>query len=308
MKTLNDESKNEVSIVGTLLDINFREGKNKNGGTYASADVVVRVNQKYLGNQEVSEIRFGVYANQITGAGKENPFYERLQALKGLKTIKNVGLNEASTVAVTNSQRFANGRLSEDCYATKDGRVRNGWRIRATQVAASNAPDDLATYRLTGYILDMQEEIGADDTPTGRLKVKLGVVGYGGRLDVIEMFAEGQAVVDGVSREWNINDTVTVEGRIRSTSQEQVHTTESSWGEAIPETTTHFVSELIITNGTVITDEDFQYDEKEIRRGFAERKSRIEQTKIDAQMKSQKASGTNAAYAAATKSKYSWDD
>ena len=93
-----------------------------------------------------------------------------------------------------------------------------------------------------------------------------------------------------------------VGGRIRVTSKEVKSSAESSsWGEDLPETSTQFVKELIITRGSdTAFDEDFSYDPVEIRKAFNERKVRIEQLQINATQPAKKAE-------TAATSKYSWE-
>ena len=112
--------------------------------------------------------------------------------------------------------------------------------------------------------------------------------------------------VDFISRNWEINQTVTVKGRIRVTSTEEKSSgNDASWGEDIPETTTRFVRELIITKGDDEgKEEEFAYNPADIKNAFNVRKANIEQLQIDAKNGGKKA----AAPAKSTSNKYSWEE
>ena len=165
--------------------------------------------------------------------------------------------------------------------------------------------NDIASFILDIFIMDMHPEEDREGDPTGRLIIKGGLVQYGGVLDVLEFVVEERDSVEFIERNWNINDTVTVKGRIRITSVEEKSSgSNSSWGEDIPETTTRSVRELIITKGDDTgKDEDFAYDPVEIKKAFNVRKAKIEQMQLDAKSKP---AATTAAPASSA-SKYSWE-
>ena len=154
--------------------------------------------------------------------------------------------------------------------------------------------------------MDMHEEMDREENPTGRLIVKGGIVQYGGKLDVVEFVVESPECVEHISRNWQVNDTVNARGRIRFTSLEEKRaSSEASWGEEVPETTTRVMRELIITTGDPEgKEEEFAYDQADIKKAFNVRKANMEQLQIDAK---NKASKPAAQAAAPAKSAYSWE-
>ena len=116
------------------------------------------------------------------------------------------------------------------------------------------------------------------------------------------MIAENPAHVDFISRNWNVNDTLCIEGFIRSTVVEEFRTKTSSWGEQIPDSSTKTVHELIIANGDdCCVDEEIAYDPNEIKKAFNARKARLEQLLQDAADAPKKS-------AAPAPSKYDWQE
>ena len=76
----------------------------------------------------------------------------------------------------------------------------------------------------------------------------------------------------------------------------------------MPDTTTRFVRELIITTGDdECKEEDFAYDPVEIKKAFNERKAAIEQMQINARQTSPKQGLNSTNSAEASSKKYDWE-
>jgi hypothetical protein len=298
MKDIMKQAENKVNIIGKLLSTTFRTGTTKTGQPYEGANVVVQVKQTYGGKEETSEITVSMFATPFTTKGTPSPAYKSIQDLKGMNTAQNVGFDDAAIV------RLTGGSLSENAFVTKSGQVVDSWQIRSSFVNTVASSETVATFVAEIFIMDMHPELDRDGDSTGRLVIKGGLVQYGGKLDVIEFIVEDPESADYIERNWNINDTVTAKGRIRVTSiEEKSSGSESSWGEDIPEATTRFVKELIITRGSDEgQDEDFAYDPVDIKKAFNVRKANLEQLQTDA-----KNAPAAKKAAAPSGNKYSWE-
>jgi len=294
-KNIMTEANNKVNIVGKLMDVTLGSGTLSDGRKYERASLTVRVDQTFGGREEVSEIPLSMFATQYTKTNKVNPAYEQIQNLKKMKTAQNVGIDEADTV------RVSGATLRENNFVAKSGQLINGWQINTSFIGTTNA-SDVATFQEELFIMDMKDEVDREGDPTGRLVIKGGIVQYGGKLDVLEFIVEQPEAVEFISRNWNVNDTIGTVGRIRVTSQEEKTSGKtSSWGEDIPETTTRFVRELIITKGDDEGhEEEFAYDPIDIKKAFNVRKALIEQMQTEATQAKPAATTTSA-------SKYSWE-
>ena len=302
MKDINIQAQNKVTIVGKLMDVVFGEGQLNDGRHYERATLTVRTTQTYGGREETSEIPVSVFATQYTSTGKQNPAWTSMQAIKNLKTAQNVGIDEASTV------RVSSGNIQENNFVSRNGQLINGWQIRSSFINEAKIAE-VASFICDIFIMDMHDEEDRNGEPTGRLVIKGGLVQYGGKLDVIEFVVEDPNAVDFITRNWEPNQTVTVKGRIRVTSTEEKSSgNEASWGEDIPETTTRFVRELIITKGDDEgKEEEFAYNPADIKNAFNVRKTNIEQMQLDAKNAANRGAAKKAA-PASTASKYSWEE
>lgn len=300
-KGLESQSTNKINIVGKLLEVTFRNGKTSAGKDYESANMIIRVKQTYSGREEISEIPVSMFASKYTNAGTLNSGWTQLQTLKEMKTAQNVGIDQAATI------RINSGVLRENNFVSRSGQLINTWQLTTSFIGETNNISETANFTEDIFILDIKPEETRDGDATGRLEVKAGIVQYGGNLDVVTFIAEQPEYVDFIERNWQVNDTVTIQGRVRVTvAEEQKSGLDSSWGEDIPQTVTRTIRELIITKGdNEGKEEEFAYDQNEIRKGFNVRKARIEQMQIDAQNKAK--SSTASAAAQTAKTKYSWE-
>lgn len=298
MKDINVQAMNKMNLVGKLMNVDFGEGKLSDGREYKRATVTIRVTQPVDGKEETSEIPVGFFASPYTSTGKPNPAYKSLVDLKELKTAQNVGVDAADQVRITSAA------LSENNFISRNGNLINGFQIRGSFINAAKL-SDAATFNTEVYIMDIHDEVDREDEPTGRLVVRGGIVQYGGRLDVLDFIVEAPDKVEFVSRNWEVNTTQRIVGRVRVTSHEVESSGESSgWGEDIPDTTTTFVRELIITGGDdSAKDEEFSYDPADIKKAFNVRKAMIEQMQIDARSKAPKQGSSGHTDA----KKYEWE-
>ena len=191
MKTINDKAQNNITIAGKLLDATFTKGS-KDGRPYERFNLTVRVSQKYLGVDETSEIPVSGIVSQFTKNGAPNPAYASLQQLKNFKTVQNCGFAEADSIKITR------GSISENNFMSRSGNLINGWQIRTTYVNKSEAKD-IASFLIDIFIMDMKEELDKDETPTGRLIIKGGIVQYDSSLSVLEFIVEDPQCVEYIS-------------------------------------------------------------------------------------------------------------
>ena len=298
MKDINVQAMNKMNLVGKLMNVDFGEGKMSDGRDYKRATVTIRVTQPVDGKEETSEIPVGFFASPYTSTGKANPAYKSLVDLADLKTAQNVGVDAADQVRITSAT------LSENNFVSRNGNLINGFQIRGSFINAAKLTD-AATFNTEIYIMDIHDETDREGDPTGRLVVRGGIVQYGGRLDVLDFIVEAPEKVEFVSRNWEANTTQRIVGRVRVTSHEVETSKESSgWGEDIPDTTTTFVRELIITGGDdTAKDEEFSYDPADIKKAFNVRKAMIEQMQIDARSKAPKQGSSGHTDA----KKYEWE-
>lgn len=280
MREISTQSTNKVTIAGKLLDITFNTGKTKDGKPYERANMTIRVTQTYGGRTETSDIPVSSFATQFTKAGTTNPAYTSLQQLKELKSVQNVGIDDADVICMSGAQ------LKENAFVTKSGQLVTGWQLNSS-FFNNRKVADVASFAVDIFIMDMRDELDREGDTTGRLIIKGGIVQYGGALDIVEFIVENSDTIDHISRYWQVNQTVQVRGRVRYTSVEETKAVSGdSWGEEVPVSSTKIVRELVVTTGDD-EDEDKSYDATEIKKAFNARKARHEQLMLEAKTTTQ---------------------
>lgn len=313
-KNVEIQSTNNFNVTGTLMDVVLREGKAKaSGKPYRSGTATIRVTQHYNGKDEVSDIPVNFIAMKFNKDGKDNSVYTNLGKFADtFKTAQNVGIESATRLRVSGA---SNGRITENMFASKQNpeTVISTWRLDArffnevSNAYSTSSNSDCATFNLDLFIMNIGRELTAEGEETGRLKIKGGIIQYGPKMDVVDLYVENPSAIDFIERNWQVNDTVNAVGRIRYTAESVTYHSENSWGEEVPRETTRTKRELIITSsdgpdGGVPYMEDMAYSAEDIQKLNAERNARKEQVKVAAR------SATPKVNEAPRASAYGWDE
>ena len=275
------QAENRCKIEGILAEIDIKPGHfNKNGQMMESigGSITVKVVQKISGEEKELAIPVHMFASKLTNKGTPNPAYESIKKVAdeyvSIAASEN-GEDGADRVRITN----ASVRMNE--YYSQDGRLISFPRVNASFVSRINKSDckPEATYTAEFVVANKSEEI-KNEEPTGRYRIDAIIPQYGGKVDVVPMFAQSEGVIDAVSTYWNVGDTVKANGRLDFSATTETIIEEVDFGEPIEKTRTINRSDLIITGGSQEPLEgDFAFDNAEIQSALADRKARLEAQK-----------------------------
>lgn len=275
------QAENKCKIEGILAEIDLRPGSfNKNGKQMESigGSIVVKVTQSISGEEKELSIPVHMFASKLTNKGTPNPAYE---------SIKKIADEYVSIAASENGEdgadrvRITSGSVRMNEYYSADGRLISFPRINASFVTRINKGDckPEATYTAEFVVAAKNEEI-KNDEPTGRYRIDAIIPQYGGKVDVVPMYAQSAGVIDAISTYWNVGDTVKANGRLDFSATTETIVEEVDFGEPIEKTRTINRSDLIITGGSQEPLEgDFAFDNAEIQNALADRKAKLEQQK-----------------------------
>ena len=276
------QAENRVKIEGILAEIDIKPGTfNKNGQTMESigGSITVKVTQKISGEEKELAIPIHMFASKLTNKGTPNPAYESIKRIAdeyvSIAASEN-GEDGADRVRITN----ASIRMNE--YYSQDGRLISFPRVNASFVQKINKSDckPEATYMTEFVVAQKNEEIDRNGEETGRYRIDAIIPQYGGKVDVVPMYAQSPGVIDAVKTYWEIGNTVKANGRLDFSATTETTIEEVDFGEPIEKTRTINRSDLIITGGSQEPLEgDFAFDEGEIQNALAERKLRLEKQK-----------------------------
>ena len=276
------QAENRVKIEGILAEIDIKPGSfNKNGQTMESigGSITVKVTQKISGEEKELAIPVHMFASKLTNKGTPNPAYESIKKIADEYTsiaASENGEDGADRIRITG----ASIRMNE--YYSADGRLISFPRVNASfvnRISKSECKPE-ATYTAEFVVANKDEELDRNGEPTGRYRIDAIIPQYGGRVDVVPMFAQSKGVIDAVSTYWEVGNTVKANGRLDFSATTETTLEEVDFGEPIEKTRTINRSDLIITGGSQEPLEgEFAFDNAEIQNALADRKLRLEKQK-----------------------------
>lgn len=276
------QAENRVKVEGILAEIDIKPSQfNKNGQMVDSigGHIIVKVTQKISGEEKELAIPVHMFAAKLTNKGTPNPAYE---------SIKKVADEYVSIAASETGEegadriRITNGNIRMNEYYSQDGRLISFPRVNASFInrIGKNECKPEATFTAEFVVANKAEEVDKNGEPTGRYRIDAVLPQYGGRVDVIPMFAQSAGVIDAVSTYWEVGDTVKANGRLDFSATTETTIEEVDFGEPIEKTRTINRSDLIITGGSQEPLEgDFAFDNADIQNALADRKARLEAQK-----------------------------
>lgn len=279
------ESKNVVEIAGILKELNVEEKVTADGRGYVSCEATVKVDQEINGNVVECEIPVRMFSMAQKKDGTPNKIYSTIVGYK--EQFTSLAACPEDHPEMASKVVISAGHVEENMWADKNsGEIRTSFQISTNFMNAPRGEfEEGARFEMSGVVLSKVMEQGADGD-TGRLKVKLGVVRFGGRVDVIELIAASDNAVNFISQNWEDGDTVNVNGAVSINQSTVTWTEEQGFGEPIKRTKTISRKELIILGGSPSgLEEEYSYDSNDIKAALADRQARMDETKSKASSK-----------------------
>lgn len=270
------ESQNEVTIVGTLNELDIVEGTTGDGRDYVRGTAYIKVDQEINGMATENIIPVRMFSMKLKkGTNEVSKIYSRIISYKtDLKSIAAVeDISEASRVSV-------NAKISENAfYNDKTGKIISSFQVESNFInKAKSTDEDVAKFLISGVVLSKIDELNNDES-TGRLIVNMGVIGYGEKLSVIKLYAT-DSKKSHIENNWETKETVRVAGLLNVTHEVKVIKDDSGFGEPIEKKKTIYKDELIITGGSASgLEEDYSYDATDISSMLETRKVEQENLK-----------------------------
>lgn len=269
----NTQSTNNVIIVGTLNELNIEEKVSGEGKEYISGVASIRVDQEVGGKKVENVIPVRMFSMKYKKDGSPNAIYESISKMKD----NFISLSAAETPAQASKVLISGGQLQENMWLDKStNQPKTSFQISTNFMKAAKPEDEeRATFELSGVVGEIKDEM-KNDEETGRLLIKFIVVGYQGKVDVIQLIAESPTSVNHIRNNWEKGDTVTLTGVINMTYTVKTWTEEQGFGEPIKRQRTESRRELIITGGSPSgLDEEYSYDMDAIKLALDDRQGRI---------------------------------
>lgn len=285
------ESENEVYISGVLNELDIVEGSTTDGRDWIRGTANVRVDQEINGIVSENIIPIKMFSMRLKKDGNPNKVYDTILGYKNSLTSLAAAEDESNASKIT----ISSARLEENIWIdSSSGTERSSYQISGNFINKKRDADkEGATFKLSGVVIKLNEELDRNEEPTGRLLVKFGVIGYAGRMNLLTLIAEGNAKAH-IEQNWQVGDTVRVSGRINMTQKTEIVSEKQGFGEDIEKTRTVTRRELIITGGSSGgLEEELSYDADSVKKACADRLARIKTMKDSASAKAAPKSRAN---------------
>ncbi len=276
------QAENKVRIEGILSEINLKYGSYvKNGMTIDNigGNIKVLVHQNINGEDITLDIPVYMFASKLTNAGKPNPAYESIEkVMKEFVSIAS-GAGEAGADRI----RITGASIRMNEYWNAQGQFISFPRINASFVAKATGefrPEASWSLEFAVSSLDFVTDADGVEVEPRKLRIKVLVPQYGGKLDTMELYATNPRVIDAITTYWENGKTYTAKGRLNFTSMTQEVREECDFGEPDVKYRTISLSELIVTKGTQSPLEDeMAFAPAELAAALKEHKAYIETLK-----------------------------
>ena len=271
------QATNTVKVEGILSEIDIKPSTFKKNGKDMEAiggTIIVKVNQKINNEEKELAIPIHMFAAKLTNKMQPNPAYASIEKVAN----EFVSIAAAGDENKADRVRITSGSIKMNEYYTQDGRLVSFPRIMASFVQKIRKEDcnPEASFVAEFVVAEKVDEVDRNGEPTGRLQVRSILPQYGGKVDVVPMYAESENVINAISSYWNIEDTVKATGKLDFSSKTETVVEEQDFGEPIEKIRTINKSDLIITGGSQTPlSEDFAYDHNEIQSALTDRQSRL---------------------------------
>ena len=276
------QAENRVRIEGILSEINLEyKSYVKNGATVEAigGDIKVLVHQTINGENVTLEIPVYMFSPKLTNAGKPNPAFESIEKVMTEYTSIASGAGEAGADKI----RITGGTIRMNEYYNAQGQLVSFPRISTSFVQKATGefrPE--ASWSLEFAISSMDfvtDEDGVELEPK-KLRIKVIVPQYGGKIDTMELFATNPKVIDAITAYWENQKTYSAKGRLNFTSTTREIIEEMDFGEPEVRIQTVSVSELIVTKGTQSPmEDDMAFAPAELAQALKEHKAYLETLK-----------------------------
>ena len=276
------QAENKVRIEGILSEINLKYGSFvKNGVTVDNigGNIKVLVHQT-INNEDVTlEIPVYMFATKFTNLGKPNPAYESIEKVMTEYVSIASGAGEAGADKI----RITNGNIRMNEYYNQQGQLVSFPRVNASFVTKATGefrPEASWSLEFAVSSMDFVTDDDGVEVEPKKLRIKVIVPQYGGKVDTMEFYATNPRVIDAITSYWENQKTYSAKGRLNFTSTTREIIEECDFGEPDVRVQTVSVSELIVTKGTQSAmEDDMEFKPADLAAALKEHKAYLETLK-----------------------------
>ena len=276
------QAENRCRIEGILSEINLKYGSYVKNGVPVDTiggDIKVLVNQQINGEDVKLIIPVYMFSPKLTNAGKLNPAYESIE-----KVMKEyISIASGAGEAGADKIRITSGTIRMNEYYNQQGQLVSFPRISASFIQKATGefrPEASWSLEFAISSFDFVTDADGVEVEPKKLRVKVIVPQYGGKVETMELHATNPRVIDAITSYWENGKTYSAKGRLNFTSTTREIVQEYDFGEPETRYQTIAVSELIVTKGTQAPlEDDMAFAPAELAAALKEHKAYLETLK-----------------------------
>lgn len=220
-----------------------------------------------------------MFATKFTNAGKPNPAYESIEKVMTEYVSIASGVGEAAADKI----RITNGNIRMNEYYNQQGQLVSFPRVNASFVTKATGefrPEASWSLEFAVSSMDFVTDDDGVEVEPKKLRIKVIVPQYGGKVDTMEFYATNPRVIDAITSYWENQKTYSAKGRLNFTSTTREIIEECDFGEPDVRIQTVSVSELIVTKGTQSAmEDDMEFKPADLAAALKEHKAYLETLK-----------------------------
>lgn len=278
MQSITKESENTIDIIGVLKERNVEEAKSKEGKQYVKGTAVISTVTEVEGKAVESEHKIDKMVFRLKKDGTPNKLYDAV-----LDWNKLVSLASATEQTPASRVVLQSSSIEENMWVPSGKEeVASNPKIKVGWLKTSNEDKDKAEFTLTGVVVKEPYDEEKDGTPTGRLRLKIGVFGYcdasqnpDGNIHIIDLIVASEAGVNWFRSNVKEYDTIRVQGDIINSHKTVITEVSEGFG-VIQKPNTVSVKEFRVRAAVVLQDDDLIYDVSDVKRALKARLARKE--------------------------------
>lgn len=276
------QSENHVTIKGILSTLEIEEKTTADNRDYVVGKATIKVDQDVNGKMISCEPTVRFFSMKYTTTGSLNQLYPRIVAYKD--QFKSLAACPEDQPELASKVEINNADISENVWIDASGNPQSTFQINGRFMNHARNydenPEQAATFELGSVVVLGKSREVVNGEETGRLKVKTAVIGYNGKVNLIELIADSESAVTFIENNWEEGDTVNVSGYINVSKRVKTWMEPQGFGPDIKRTKTESCKELIILGGSPSgADESCSYNVDDVKMGLKARQEYVEAQK-----------------------------
>lgn len=246
MKFNREQTRNNVTVIGSIGAIDLREGTGKSGQPYIMGTLTVKADD--------SEFKVSFFENKTWGVGTDNP-----RPNPKFTEIQNMSEGQVVNLSCA---------LEENKFKAQDGNIVSTQRLSLSFINKVNQTDEPGfSFDITGVVVKPLREVRDEQDNLKHYTIEIGQGQFrtenGFSVVKLDVPAENTAAATFMRDNYTLHKTVRVTGYAKATVEEIIRKVDSQFGEAMEQKFQNYRVNYFISSGLQV-EETANYTQEQI--------------------------------------------